>query len=132
MVKAWNDHMTSLFLASWEFCLDESISIWNIIWTFPGWILCPQNPHPFRNEWCTYFCALCVILLVVELVEGKAHPRQAGPLEFEYLGGKTVSLLLHIMKSYFSTGRYVILDSSFCVFKGLIKLRKNFSLPVLS
>ena len=58
-------------------------------------------------------------------MESKARPRQAGPLDFEDLGGKTVGLLLHIMKSYFYTGRYVILDSSFCVLKGLIKLRKK-------
>ena len=25
MVKAWNDHMTSIFLASWEICLGESM-----------------------------------------------------------------------------------------------------------
>ena len=50
MVKAWNDHMTSIFLASWEICLDEYIYIWHIIWTFPGWIFCPGKPHPFGNE----------------------------------------------------------------------------------
>ena len=30
-----------------------------------------------------------------------------------------------MMKSYFSTGRYVILDYGFCVLKGLIQLRKK-------
>ena len=65
------------------------------------------------------------ILFVVELVEGKEHPRQAGPLEFEDLGGKTVGLLLRMIKSYFDTGRYVIIDSGFCVLKGLIQLRKK-------
>ena len=64
-------------------------------------------------------------MFVVELVKGKAHPRQAGILEFEDLGGKNVGLLLRMMKSYFSTGRYVILDSIFCVLKGLIQLRKK-------
>ena len=29
------------------------------------------------------------------------------------------------MKSYFSTGRYVIIDSGFCVLKGLIQLMKK-------
>ena len=65
------------------------------------------------------------ILFVVELVEGKAHLHQSGPLEFENLGGNTVGLFLRIMKSYFATGRYVIIDSSFCVLKGLIQLRKK-------
>ena len=63
--------------------------------------------------------------VVVELVEGKAHPCQAFPLEYEDLGSKTVRLMLRIMKSYFTTGGYVILDYGFCVLKGLIQLRKR-------
>ena len=34
-------------------------------------------------------------------------------------------LLLHMTKSYFPTGRYIVLDYVFCVCKGLIKLRKK-------
>ena len=64
-------------------------------------------------------------MFVVEFVEGREHPLQAGILEFEDLGGKTVGLLLRMMKRYFATGRYVILDSGFCVLKGLIQLRKK-------
>ena len=33
-----------------------------------------------------------------------------------------MGLLLRMMKSYFVTGRYVIIDSGFCVLKGLIQL----------
>ena len=36
------------------------------------------------------------------------------------LGGKTLGLLLRMTKNYFLTGRYVILDSVFCILKGLI------------
>ena len=36
-----------------------------------------------------------------------------------------MGLLLHKMKSYFATGRYVIIDYGFCVLKGLIQLRKK-------
>ena len=65
------------------------------------------------------------------MVEGKAHPCQAGPFEFEYLGGKTLVLLLHVMKSYFATGGYIILDCGFCFLKGLIQLSKKVIFPVL-
>ena len=65
------------------------------------------------------------ILFVVEFIEGREHPCQAGILEFEDLDGKKVGLLLRMMKIYFSTGRYVIIDSGFCVLKGLIQLRKK-------
>ena len=34
-------------------------------------------------------------------------------------------LFWRTMKSYFATGRYVILDYGFCVLKGLIQLRKK-------
>ena len=36
-----------------------------------------------------------------------------------------MGLLLRTMKSYFATGRYVILDSGLCVLKGSIQLRKK-------
>ena len=64
-------------------------------------------------------------MFVVELVYGKEHPRQSGPLEFENLGGKTVGLLSPMRKSYFPTGRYVIIDSGFYILKGLINLSKK-------
>ena len=71
-------------------------------------------------------------MFAVELVEGKEHPRQASPLEFEDLVGKTVGLLLRMMKSYFATVGYIILDYGFCVSKGLIHLKKNiFSCAVI-
>ena len=71
-------------------------------------------------------------MFVVELVEGKDHPCQAGPLDFEYLGGNTVGLLLHMMESYFSSGGYVIIDSGFYVFKGFIQLRKKGRMDLMS
>ena len=36
-----------------------------------------------------------------------------------------MGFFLHTTNNYFYTGRYVILDSGFCVLKGLIKLRKK-------
>ena len=63
-------------------------------------------------------------MFVVEFVEYKAYPRQAGPLEFEDLSGKSVGLLLRMM-NYFPTGRYIIIEYVLCVLKGLIQLRKK-------
>ena len=125
MVKAWNDHMTSIFFASWEICLEDSMSIWHIRWACPGWIFCPREPHPFGNDWHTAWCAFSGILFVVELIEGRDHPRQAGPLYFEDFVWKTVGLLLRIMNIYFATGTYVVLDYCFCVLKWLLQLRKK-------
>ena len=123
MIKAWNDNMAAIFLASWALCLDESMSIWHNRWTCPGWVFCPRKPHPLGNEYHTACCALSGIMFVIELVEGKDHPRQ---LEMMYDNlGKTVGLMLRCLQSYFASGRYVILDSGFCVLKGIIELRKR-------
>ena len=101
------------------------MSIWHSRWIYPIWILCPRKTHPFGNVWYTNFCALSGILFGVELVEGKAHPCQYGPLDFDKLDGNTVILLLLMMNNYFSTGRYVILDYGFYVLKGLIQFKKK-------
>ena len=68
---------------------------------------------------------LSSILFVVDFVEGKAYPQQSSPLEFEDLGGNTARLFWRTTKNCFVTGRYVVLDSGFCVLKGLIQLRKK-------
>ena len=36
-----------------------------------------------------------------------------------------MGLFWNMMNSYFATDRYVILDSGFCVLKGLVQLRKK-------
>ena len=123
MVKACNYHMTSIFLVSYSIFLDKSVSIWHIRLSCPVWIFCTWKNHQFCNEWHTASCEFSDIFFVVELVEGKSHPLQDVSLEFGDIGGKTVFLLLHMMKSYFDTGRYVILDSGLCVFKWFIELR---------
>lgn len=38
--------------------------------------------------------------------------------------GKTTGLLMQMLSSYFATGRYVVLDSGFCVLKALVELKK--------
>ncbi len=125
MVKEWNSNMAAFFVCSWAICLDESMSIWYNRWTCPGWIFCPRKLHPFGNEWHTACCALCGVMFVIMLLEGKERPRELGWEELDKLGGKTVGLLLQMLKSYFATGKYVILDSGFCVLKALVELWKR-------
>lgn len=116
--------MMDVFNSGWAICLDESMSIWHNMYTCPGWIFCPRKPHPFGNEYHTACCALSGILFAMELVEGKDRPKELPKPEYDNLG-KTTGLLLRMLKSYFATGKYVILDSGFCVLKGLVELRKR-------
>ena len=60
----------------------------------------------------------------IELVEGKVQPPELGQQQYGNLGA-TVGLLLHLLVPIFQLGFVVILDSSFCVLKGIIELRKN-------
>ena len=64
-------------------------------------------------------------MLIVELVEGKDRPRELDKPKYEDRGGKTVGLLLRLLERYFSTGRYVIIDSVFCVLNAIVELKKE-------
>ena len=63
-------------------------------------------------------------MFVIELVCGEDHPKELGKPQYKELS-KTIGLLLRMLSSVFNTGRYLVLDSGFCVLKGLIELRRN-------
>ncbi|MBM4179814.1 MAG: hypothetical protein FJ211_10875, partial [Ignavibacteria bacterium] len=123
MIHAWNEHMANIFLAAWIVCLDESMSIWHTRWTCPGWVFCPRKPHPFGNEYHSACCGISTIMFVIEMVEGKDAPALLRR-PYEAMG-KTAGLLLRMLSSYFGTGRYIVLDSGFCVLKALVELKRN-------
>ena len=54
-------------------------------------------------------------------MEGKDRPTQLGLKKWEDLE-KTVGLMLQLCETIFSTGKYVVLDSGFCVSKGITAL----------
>jgi hypothetical protein len=54
-------------------------------------------------------------------VEGKDRPQQLGPKEGAELGA-TVGLMLRMCEPIFGTGKAVVLDSGFCVAKGIVAL----------
>jgi hypothetical protein len=59
----------------------------------------------------------------MEMVEGKDAPGEIRKEHDEL--GKTVGLLLRLTKSIWSTGKVIILDSGFCVLRGIIELYKK-------
>jgi hypothetical protein len=124
IITAWNKNMSDIFTSSWVSCLDESMSPWNNRWTCPGWMFVPRKPHPFGNEYHSICCAETMIMYAIEIVEGKDAPPQRPRDPNEKLG-KTVGLLLRLCKSIYSRGFVVILDSGFCVLRGIVELRKK-------
>jgi Transposase IS4 len=123
MVDCWNENMATNFRPSWVSCLDESMSPWTSKYTCPGYMYVPRKPWPFGNEYHSVACGLSRIMWGVELVEGKDAPNNR-PKKFEDKGGATVGLLLRLCEPVFYTGICLVLDSGFCVLKGLIELRK--------
>ena len=123
LLSEWNLNMNEFFSPSWVSCLDESMSPWTSRWTCPGWTFVPRKPHPFGNEYHTIACGKSGVLYGLELVEGKDSPAEIDK-EFDGLG-KTVGLLLRLTKNIWATGKVIILDSGFCVLKGIIELFKK-------
>jgi len=120
MITAWNENMAEKFRPGWINCLDESMSPWTNPWTCPGYMFVPRKPHPFGNEYHTVCCGVSRLMWAMELVEGKNSPHRHR--EFEDRGRKTVGMLLRLCKPFFYTGLCLVLDSGFCVLKGLIEL----------
>jgi hypothetical protein len=61
----------------------------------------------------------------IEIVEGKDKPSEKPSCAVTGNKSPTVGLLLRLCKSLIGTGKVVILDSGFCVLKGLIELKKQ-------
>lgn len=123
IIKAWNENMKAVFSPSWVSCLDESMSKWTSKWTCPGFMFVPRKPWPMGNEYHSICCALSGIMYWIELVEGRDAPPERGVPEYSSRG-KTVGLMLRMCQSIFHTGKLVVLDSGFCVLKGIVELMK--------
>lgn len=123
LIQAWNCNMAETFSPSWVSCLDESMSKWTSKWTCPGFMFVPRKPWPMGNEYHSICCALSGVMYWIELVEGKDAPPERGSPAFSH-HGKTVGLMLRMCQSIFHSGKLVVLDSGFCVLKGIIELKK--------
>ena len=59
----------------------------------------------------------------MELIEGKDSPSEIIP-KFNN-EGKPVGLLLRVLEPIFARGNVIILESGFCVLKGIVELKKR-------
>lgn len=62
-------------------------------------------------------------MLKVDMVEGKDQPKELLECEFEIVRWEDCWPPFVHTKKYFSTGWYVILDSGFCMLKGIVDLK---------
>ena len=82
------------------------------------------KPWPFGDEYHTVCCCSSGIMWGIDLVEGKDCLQQLGIQQYDNFGS-TVGLLLRMLSPIYHKGFIVILDSRFCVLKGIIELRKK-------
>ena len=94
----------------------EWLNKWDPIFMCVG-----RKPHPFGNEQHTICCALTSIMWITQTMDNKDRPNQLGKKKWENLG-KTVDLMLRMCEPIFSTGKCVVLDSGFCLSKGITDL----------
>ena len=138
MVTKWNNNirmiffrylmMTEIFFSGWvTTCLDQSMSIWENMYTRPGWMYVPRKPHTKGNEWHTICCGRCGILFFMEMVEGNDRPPEMPALNTSGVFGDTrkvgatVGLLLRMCKPIYHSEKIIILDSGL----GIIELAKK-------
>ena len=121
MEEAWNLNMDEEYNPSWINVLDKSMIDW-FKKIAPGFMCVGRKPNPFRNERHTICCGLTSILWRSQIVEGKDIPQPLGQKEYNELG-KMVSLMLMMCRHIFGSGKDVVLDSAFCVTKGITYLK---------
>ena len=85
-------------------------------------MLVPRKPRPFGNAYHTICCGVSGVLFTVQLVEGKDQPSQ---LPSPPANKKTIHTLLERCTPLYGSGKYIFLDSGFCVLEGLVALRKK-------
>ena len=78
MLHMGNDNMDQYFAPIWITCIDESMLFLSNNYTCPGFMFVPQKPWPFWKNYHIICCMLSVILLGIEIVEGKDRPKGLG------------------------------------------------------
>ena len=124
MLEAWGENMQQSSMPGHVNCLDELMSVWTNKFTCPGFMFVPRKPWPFGNEYHSVCCCTSGIMWGIEMVEGKDHPWQLGQPQYDNLGSN-IGLLLWILTTICFKGFIVILDSGFCMLKGIVELRKK-------
>ncbi|EDQ84231.1 uncharacterized protein MONBRDRAFT_30469 [Monosiga brevicollis MX1] len=124
MAEAFNDHMakSSVFRPSSLVCLDESM-VTHHQEEDPGFVFIGRKPHPVGNEYHAICDAETGIVYRIEMVEGKARPRQL-PLKYAE-HGQTGGLILRMTETSVGMGRVVVMDSAFCELQPLVELRNR-------
>ncbi len=87
--------MAAVMVPAWVLCLDKSMPIWYLMFTFPGWVFCPRKLNPFGNQYHSMCCGT-----MIELVIGKGRPHELGNCNFYDYGRKMCRLFLQMLSIF--------------------------------
>ena len=121
MIEQWNINMDQEFNPSCINVLDKSMMEWFNKYA-PIFMCVGRKTHHFGNERHSICFGLTSIFWRSHIVGRKYFPQQLGQEEYNELG-KTVSLMLRMCRPIFGSGDSIVLDSGFCVTKGITELK---------
>ena len=124
MEDAWDANTTKVFEPSWVSVLDESMQEWISKYTCTAWMCVGRKSHHFGNERHNIYCGLSSIMWFAEIAEVRDFPREHKIPEFDDIG-TTLVTMLRLTRPIWNCVKVVIMDSGFCVTKGLVEIRKK-------
>ena len=99
MWDSYQAHFCATVTASWLLILDESMIKW-VGRCMPGLMYVPRKPTPLGAELHTLCCAVCGVMTMFELYEGKVAMMKK---EFCSSYAKSTALTLRCTKPYFGS-----------------------------
>ena len=126
VINEWNHQIKIFFILYCISWLDESIYVWINKFTFPEILFCSSKTHPKANEYHDIYFFESGIMYGWDIVKGRYHKIPMGGPEFDTSSNmKMVGLMIWLTRALWSTGNAVIMDSCFCVFRGILETRKR-------
>lgn len=63
--------------------------------------------------------------MMIELIEQKNTVQEISNRGFDDCGQHAFELLLQMLRNYYATGRYVVIELGFCILRGISELKKR-------
>ena len=103
--------------------------MWKNKFICPGFIFFPSKPHPKGNNFHTIFCGESGIMYGWDIFEVRDHLISMGQYEFDRSTHmKMVGLVLQLTRAIWVTGKAVVMNSCFCLLKGIFENEEEGSL----
>ena len=121
--EAWNKNMEDEFSPSWVSALDESM-MECINKYCPGFMCVGRNITILEMNVIQSVVHLTRFLFRALTVKVKDQPEEQRQKKYSELG-RTVGVMLPMYETFYGTGKEVVMDSGFCVSRGIDELKRE-------